>query len=239
MSVSVARRILTFLPHSETMSTYHTILTPAAAASSSSMHNIMATTIPIHYHSTESRNLLRVTTDGLLSNGIDIDRFGAQRHGKYILCGGLKLTAHAAEQLHPSMGGCGDESTAHMDPKTVSFMSRANLASPAGYKGPPREDSGERYSSRTPWHDHAARMHPPSASATRSRPIVSTITGAFGNEEHAARSASGMSKDVSTGRHEHESSRSADGMSKDVSADRRGRSSSRSTDGRSKEVSTG
>ena len=140
------------------------------------MNSIMATTIPIYYHTTESRSLLRVTTDGLLSNGIDIDRFGVQRHGKYILCGGLKLTAHAAEQPHPSTGGCGDEPTAHMDPKT---MSRANLASPAGYKGPPREDSREHYGSRTPGRDRTVRAHLPPAVAAGGRHIVSSITGDF------------------------------------------------------------
>ena len=104
------------------------IFSPTAAPAA--MHNIMATSNPIRYHSTESRSLLRITTDGLLSNGIDIDRFGAMKHGKYLLCGGLRLTTHAADQLHPYMDGSGDEPISHMDPRTVTFMKRANLASP-------------------------------------------------------------------------------------------------------------
>ena len=52
------------------------------------------------------------------------------KHGKYLLCGGLRLTTHAADQLHPYMDGSGDEPISHMDPRTVTFMKRANLASP-------------------------------------------------------------------------------------------------------------
>ncbi len=69
------------------------------------MHNIMATCNPIRYHSTEAQRLLEVTIEGLSSNGIEIDGFGEKKGGKYVLRGGLKLTAHAAEQLPLDMGG--------------------------------------------------------------------------------------------------------------------------------------
>jgi hypothetical protein len=106
-------------------------------AASAAMHNTMATAHSIRYHTTESRPLLRIITDGLLSNGIDIDRFIFKKNGEYLLCGGLRLTTHAAEQLSPYMKGSGDEPISHMDPRTVTFMKRTNLASPVGYKGPP------------------------------------------------------------------------------------------------------
>jgi len=73
------------------------------------MHGITATANPGRYHTTESRSLLRITTEGMLGNGIDIDKFGAKNNGKFPLCGGLYLTAHASDQLHPYMGGSGDE----------------------------------------------------------------------------------------------------------------------------------
>jgi hypothetical protein len=99
-------------------------ITYAPTTAPAAMHNVMVTNHPIRYHTTEARRLLEVTTEGLSSNGINIDQFGSQKDGKYILCGGLRLTAHAAEQLHPSMGGRGDAPTDHMDLRTVTFMHR-------------------------------------------------------------------------------------------------------------------
>ena len=117
---------------------YAPITAPAA------MHNVMVTNHPIRYHTTEARRLLEVTSEGLSSNGILIDQFDTKKNGKYLLCGGLRLTEHAAEQLHQSMGGRGDATLEHMDLKTVTFMQRANLASPAGYKGAPPVASRSR-----------------------------------------------------------------------------------------------
>jgi hypothetical protein len=95
------------------------LLVPAGPSHATEMS---LTNNPIRYHTTEARRLLQVTTDGLTGNGIVIDSFGAMKAGKYILCGGLRLTAHAADQLHPSMGGTNDAPMERMDPKTVTFM---------------------------------------------------------------------------------------------------------------------
>ena len=65
------------------------------ASAPPAMHNVMATNNPIRYHSTETKRLLEVTVAGLSSNGIEIDGLGATKYGKYILKGGLVLTAHA------------------------------------------------------------------------------------------------------------------------------------------------
>ena len=96
----------------------------------------MATNNPIRYHSTETKRLLEVTVAGLSSNGIEIDGLGAMKDGKYILKGGLVLTAHAAEQLPLEMGGKSRSPAIGLDERTVSFFRQVNTHSPAGYKGP-------------------------------------------------------------------------------------------------------
>ena len=111
------------------------------------MHNVMATNNPIRYHSTEAKRLLEVTVEGLSSNGIEIDGLGEKKNGKYILRGGLTLTAHAAEQLPPEMGGRSRKPAVGMDPRTVSFMQSVNIHSPAGYKSASKREGVDRYGS--------------------------------------------------------------------------------------------
>jgi hypothetical protein len=90
------------------------------------MHNAMATNNPIRYHSTETKWLLAVTVEGLSSNGIEIDGLGEKKQGKYLLRGGLVLTAHAAKQLPPEMGGRSRKPVVAMDQRKVSFFQQVN-----------------------------------------------------------------------------------------------------------------
>ena len=109
----------------------------SANYSSGAMHKVQTTAKAIRYHTTESRRLVSVTLDGLSYNGVESHGLGHSEGGIFILDGGLRLTPHAAAQVPQFAGGTGLGGIAHMDRRTVSFLDRANVASPAGYKGHP------------------------------------------------------------------------------------------------------
>ena len=108
------------------------------------MHRVQTTAKAIRYHTTEARRLVQVTLDGLSHNGIESHGLGLSENCIFILDGGLRLTPHAAAQVPQFAGGTGLGGIAHMDRRTVSFLDRANVASPAGYKGHPPQVTSPR-----------------------------------------------------------------------------------------------
>ena len=98
-------------------------------------YSVSATANPIRYHSTEARNLLTVTLDGLEGNGVSCASIGARRDGRFILSGGAYLTAHARSVLPIHMGGEHAVLPVGLDDRTIDFLDRANAMSPAGFKG--------------------------------------------------------------------------------------------------------
>ena len=108
------------------------------------MHRVQTTTKAIRYYTTEFWRLVAVTLDGLSHNGVESHGLGHSENGIFILDGGLRLTPHAAAQVPQFAGGTGLGGISHMDRRNVSFLDRANVASPAGYKGHPSIVSSSR-----------------------------------------------------------------------------------------------